>query len=136
MIKPLIQSFLMNLAALWTADFFLSGFDLGDRWNVFIIAALVLILVNFIVKPALNLISLPINILTLGIFTWIINVLLVYIVVLLVDGIRLTAGVLLLDRLGIIALTLPNIDLSKFMTLVVATFIISFINWLLRKLVF
>ena len=136
MIKPVIQSFLINLSALWVADYFLSGFDLGYRWNTFIIAALVLILVNFVVRPILNLISFPINVLTLGVFTWIINVLLIYIVVLLVDGIRLTAGVLLLDRLGIIALTLPNIDLGKFMTLVVATFIISFTNWLLRKLVF
>lgn len=136
MLKTILQSFLINLAGLWVADYFLTGFDLTNNYRVFIVAAIVLILVNFIVKPILNIISFPINLITLGIFTWIINIFLIYLVVLLVDGIRLARGVLLLDNLGIIALTLPNIELSKLMTLVVATFIISCVNWLLRKLVF
>jgi|SRR3989344_1516635 len=136
MIKSAVQAFLINLGALWVADYFLSGFNLDNNFNVYAVAAIVLILVNFIVKPLLNLISFPINLITLGFFTWIINIVLIYIVVLLVDGIKLSAGVLLLSRLGVIALTLPNIDLSKIMTLVVATFMISFVNWLLRKLVF
>lgn len=136
MIKMAIQAFLINLAALWVADYFLTGFDLGGNLNVFLIAALVLILVNFVVKPILGVISFPINLITLGFFTWVINIVLMYVVVLLVDGIKLTPGVLLLDRLGVIALTLPNIQLSELLTLVVATFMISLVNWLLRKLVF
>jgi putative membrane protein len=136
MIKSVIQAFLVNLASLWVADYFLTGFDIRSELKVYAIAAVVLILVNFIVRPILNIISFPINLVTLGLFSWLLNIALIYIVVLLVDGIRLAEGILQLDRLGIIALTLPNIDLTRFFTLVVATFIIGFVNWLLRKLVF
>ncbi len=122
--------------ALWVADYFLSGFNLDNTIKVFSIAAAVLILVNFAVKPLLQLISFPINLITLGLFSWLVNVALIYIVVLLVDGIKLSSGVLLLDKFGPLSITLPNIQLGEFVTLIVATFIIGLVNWLLRKLIF
>lgn len=136
MIKPIIQAFLVNAMALWVADYFLTGFNIDNNVKVFSIAAGVLIVVNFAVRPLLELISFPINLITLGLFSWIINVALIYIVVLLVDGIKLSTGVLLLDKFGPLSITLPNIQLGEFLTLIVATFIIGLVNWVLRKLIF
>lgn len=136
MIKPIIQAFLVNAMALWVADYFLTGFNIDNNVKVFSIAAGVLIVVNFAVRPLLELISFPINLITLGLFSWIINVALIYIVVLLVDGIKLSSGVLLLDKFGPLSITLPNIQLGEFLTLIVATFIIGLVNWVLRKLIF
>ncbi len=54
--------------------------------GVAIIAALIIGLINAFVKPLLVLLTLPINILTLGLFTFIINGLLIILAASIVDG--------------------------------------------------
>jgi len=44
------------------------------------IAALILTLINFIIKPILMVLAIPLNIITLGLFTLIINAFIIYIV--------------------------------------------------------
>jgi putative membrane protein len=44
-----------------------------DNWKILVVAALVLGLLNAFLKPVLVLLTLPVNILTLGIFTLFIN---------------------------------------------------------------
>ena len=57
-----------------------------DTWTALLVAALVLSLVNAFVKPVLMLISLPLILLSFGIFILIINALLFYAVGSLVEG--------------------------------------------------
>ena len=52
----------------------LPGFKVGDFWNAFLVAFVIAIL-NVLVKPALLLLTLPINLLTLGLFTFVISAL-------------------------------------------------------------
>jgi len=59
-------------------------------WPAAVIAAVVLALVNAIVKPIVGLLSLPITILTLGLFSLVVNGLMLYLVAYLVDGVNTT----------------------------------------------
>jgi putative membrane protein len=69
----LILKFLINALALWVAGEIVSGIDLlGDFWEILLVA-LVFGLVNTFIKPVLKLLSFPVIILTLGLFTLIIN---------------------------------------------------------------
>ncbi len=69
----LILKLLINAAALWVAGELVSGIDLdGDFWTILLVA-LVFGLVNTFIKPVLKLLSLPVIILSLGLFTIIIN---------------------------------------------------------------
>jgi putative membrane protein len=64
---------LVNAAALWVADKIVDGIELsGDIWQILLIA-LVFGIVNAILKPILKLLSLPVLIITLGLFAIIIN---------------------------------------------------------------
>lgn len=76
----LINLLLNGLAVYITANL-LTGVKL-DNFGTAIIVAVVLSLVNIFVKPLLILFTLPVNILTLGLFMFVINAL----VILLVDG--------------------------------------------------
>lgn len=51
-----------------------------------IIAAIVLAVLNVLIKPLLILLTLPINILTLGLFTIVINAIIIYLVAAIVPG--------------------------------------------------
>ena len=76
--KHFILRILGNTLALWVASFFVQGFHIGGGIKEYFIAGAVLGLLNMIAKPILKLISMPIIILTLGIFTLVINALMIW----------------------------------------------------------
>ncbi|MFZ0014100.1 MAG: phage holin family protein [Acidimicrobiia bacterium] len=73
------MSFLISLlgtaASLWIAVWLIDGFEFDGAWWQFLIAALIVGLANAIVKPILKLLSLPIVVLTLGLFLFVVNAL-------------------------------------------------------------
>jgi putative membrane protein len=74
---------LLSSLAIFITAYLLPGVELGSFF-VAIVVAIVLGLVNAIIRPLLILLTLPINILTLGLFTLVINGLLVLLVASLV----------------------------------------------------
>lgn len=67
---------LINAAALWVAVQLLDGFNYdldGDSWLGFLVVALLLGVLNALVKPILTLLSLPAVVLTLGLFLLVVN---------------------------------------------------------------
>lgn len=69
---PIILSFLERVLAVIAAAYLLPGITVDGFWNV-VLLALVLGLLNGLVKPLLFIITLPLNILTLGLFNIVIN---------------------------------------------------------------
>ena len=66
-------------------DWLVSGIKLDGFLTAFVAAAVIAI-VNISLKPMLNLITLPINILSLGLFTLVINAILLMFVAYIVTG--------------------------------------------------
>lgn len=65
------------------------GFEITGFYSA-LIAALMLGLVNAIVRPILLLLTLPITVLTLGLFTFVINALMLWLVASIVKGFDIT----------------------------------------------
>lgn len=55
------------------------GFALKQQWEVIVILGIVLGLLNYFLKPILKILSLPLEIITLGLFTIVINMGLIWI---------------------------------------------------------
>jgi putative membrane protein len=66
---------LINAAALWVAVQLVNGIDHRGSWWSLLLVALVFGVLNASVRPLLKLLSLPILILTLGLFIFVINAL-------------------------------------------------------------
>jgi putative membrane protein len=64
-----------NLAALWVASELLDGMTYGDSFGVLLLAAIVFTIVNWIVKPVVAILSIPLIIVTLGVAYFFVNVL-------------------------------------------------------------
>ena len=64
-----------NLAALWVASELLDGMTYGDSFGVLLVAAVVFTVVNWIVKPVVAILSIPLIIVTLGVAYFFVNVL-------------------------------------------------------------
>jgi len=78
-----------------------------------LIVALLLGVVNLIVKPILIILTLPLNILTLGLFTFVINGFLLWFIATFVDG----------------------FSVDTFWTAILAALIVSFFKWLVDHIV-
>jgi len=78
-LKSFLQSWLINTLAVLVATQIVKGIHY-DGWDGLLAATLVLGILNAILRPLLLLLSLPLVILTLGLFTLVINAVLLYLV--------------------------------------------------------
>jgi putative membrane protein len=74
----LLVRWVSNVVALYVAAWLLSGVSYGDSWWTLLIAAAVFTVINAWVKPVVAVLSIPFIVVTLGIFYFLINVLMLY----------------------------------------------------------
>lgn len=80
LIRLVVNTLVVLLAAHWIPGIHVTGFSAA------FFAALILGIINLVIRPLLLLLTLPINILTLGLFTLVINALLFWLTGALIDG--------------------------------------------------
>ncbi|MCX7872077.1 MAG: phage holin family protein [Verrucomicrobiae bacterium] len=83
--KNFITRWLISIAAVLVAEHTVSGITY-KTWTDLVIATLILGILNYFIKPILMLFSLPLLVLTLGLFTLIINAILLLSVSYIVKG--------------------------------------------------
>lgn len=76
---------LLNAVAVVLTAYLLPGVDVTDYWTALIVA-IVLVVANVVVKPVLVILTIPITIVTLGLFLLVINALIILMADYLVDG--------------------------------------------------
>lgn len=81
----ILLRWLINALALLIVANIVPGFTIASLY-VALVAAVILGLLNAVVKPILIILTLPINILTLGLFTFVINGLVIYLASTIVKG--------------------------------------------------
>ena len=69
----LLWRLLINAAALWAAVQVVSGISFTGDWRLLFVVAIVFGTLNVLVRPILKLLTLPFLILTLGLFTFVLN---------------------------------------------------------------
>ncbi|MEI6533203.1 MAG: phage holin family protein [Candidatus Roizmanbacteria bacterium] len=82
----IIVKLLVNTIAVIVASYLLQGMVRVDSFMSALIVAVSLGVVNMIIKPIISVITFPLTILTLGLFTFVINALMVLLVDWLVPG--------------------------------------------------
>jgi len=81
----LVANLLVNGFAVFLADYFLEGVYIKD-FKTAVIVAFVLGILNTFLKPILELLAFPLNLLTLGLFRFLINGFIVFLVTFFVSG--------------------------------------------------
>ena len=103
---------LINAAALWVADVLFDSMHISGFWSYFL-AALVLGIANWIIKPILTILTFPLIIITLGLFLLVINI----------------AMVALAEWIA------PNFSIDGFWTYVGVVAILWLVNWVAYTLI-
>ena len=107
----LVITWIINAVALLALPYLLQSVQIAN-FGTALIAALVLGLVNTLIRPLLVLLTLPVTVLTLGLFIFVINGVMFWAVAHLVDGFRV----------------------SSFGAAIVAALVYSVVSWALSSL--
>lgn len=101
----------VNVFALLIVEYLVPGFRLTNLWTA-VVAAVAIGIANTFIKPILQLIALPVSILTFGIAAFLINVFLLW---------------------GTSKLV-PGFEIAGFTTAALASVVLSLVSWFLHKL--
>ncbi len=74
----IVSRLLINAAALWAATRLVPGISFDGDWRLLFGVALVFGVINVSVRPILELLTLPLLIVTLGLFTFVLNALMLW----------------------------------------------------------
>ncbi|MEK7611376.1 MAG: phage holin family protein [Patescibacteria group bacterium] len=131
--KSILRSILINSSAIFTTSKILTGLNYGQNISTLFFAGIALTLVNLLVKPIIRILTLPINLLTLGIFSWAIDILMIFLVTLIIPGFNIAA--FSFPGLSFQGLIIPAFYVSTFFSFLLSaifiSFIASFLSWLI-----
>ena len=105
----LVVRVLLNAAGIYVAAWLLDGVSYQHSWSVLFIAAAVLALVNALIKPFIIILALPALLLTLGVFSIIIN------------------GFMI----NLVDVLYPAFEVHGFITAILAGIVIGLVNYIL-----
>lgn len=120
--KRLFRSVVYHIFALWLTSTLIPSLSIsGNLWGMFS-AGTALALMMIFLKPLISLLFLPINILTLGLLSWLVNVVVLYVWSVFVPNVSITPWVFPGFNMG--GFALPSVPLSFAWTLVVIAIVI------------
>lgn len=132
--KSLLRNFLINMAALSLTARLIPGFTYNGGIRALLIGSVIFMVINLAVVPLLKVLFLPLNLLTLGIFAWIVNVLAVYFLTVVFPQFQLLPFTF--SGLNLSGIIIPSIDLTVLHVAILSSFLIGlvahFLNWLVK----
>ena len=128
--KTILRHFLINLVSLFIATRLISGLTYSGGVKSLLIGAAVFMLINIILVPLLKILLLSLNLLTLGLFAWVANVLALYALTTIVSDFRLIPY--FFPGANLAGFMIPAMDLSPFWVAVLASLVIGIITHFLQ----
>lgn len=133
--RRVLRFYLINVVSLWATTRILPGLAYMGGLKSLLIGGLAFSLINVLLVPFLKILFLPLNILTLGLFAWLVNVLALYALTTVISDFRL----LPFDFPGFSynGINIPPYHLTPFWVAVLASFLIGlithFLQWLTHR---
>lgn len=130
--KTLLRYFLINLTSLWVTTKIIPGLIYTGGIKSLLVGAAAFMVINMILVPLLKILLLPLNLLTLGLFAWITNVLALYALTTIVSDFQLIPYNFPGATIG--GVIIPPLELTTFWVAVVASLLIGLITHFLQWL--
>lgn len=133
--KKIIRTFIIILASIKLAGLVIPTIKLEGGAGTIILASAGLTIFEYLIKPIAKILFLPINILTLGLLRWVIDVIGLYLVTLLVKGFIIQPYQL--PQIQFNGLSIPSLHFSLLITYILASLLINLfvtiLKWIFKK---
>lgn len=133
--KSFLRLTIINTICLFSVSAFFPGLVVSHSLRNLLWAGAIFTLINYLVKPIIKLFLLPINLLTLGLFRWLANVIVLLILTKIVNHVQITSFITpIINQAGFSA---PSFPVNYALSLIISSFLLSFVfnilNWLLSS---
>ncbi|MCL5970778.1 MAG: phage holin family protein [Patescibacteria group bacterium] len=133
--KTLIRNVTINAVALFATSLVLSGLTIEGTFTTFLTAGIIFYILSIILNPILKLITLPLNVATLGFFSFLINAPIFYLLTIIIPQVRISDFTF--QGLTLAGFIIPRIHFNTFFAYIVVSVvfsaIISGIKWTTEK---
>lgn len=130
--KYLLRVFLFHSFSLWFVSQILPALRINGGWQVLLFAGFVLSLLMLLIAPILKILFIPINLLTFGLLSWFINVIVLYLLTFFVSGVEVTAWTF--PGWSFAGFVLPEIAFSSFVSFILVSLAVSMLVNLLHDI--
>ena len=131
--KTLLRNIAIYALILFVLPQLIPGVTIIGGINTILVGSFVLTIFFLILKPILNIISFPANVLTLGVFNMVINALLIYLLTIFVADISISAFTY--HRSVLFGFITPVIGFNTFFAYLYVAFVVTLISSLIKWLI-
>lgn len=129
--KYLVRVLLFNIFGLWLTAQILPTLVIASGWQPLISAGVVLSVLMLIVKPIFKILFIPINFLTFGLASWLINVILLYLLTVFVPEVQVQPWTF--PGFSAVGFVVPSLHLTYQLALIASSLMVTFIVQLLHE---
>lgn len=118
-VRKFLRSLVYSAVALFLTSQIIPGFEIAPGLFNLLIVTLVLTLLNWLVRPLVKLLLLPINLVTLGAFRWLTTIVILYLLTWVIPEVNIFSFPL--HTIPVIGIVLPQIFVGKFIATLLTT---------------
>lgn len=125
-----MRVYFFSIFSLWFASQLIPGFKITGSLPTLFGAAFALFLLTLIVKPVLKILFIPVNLITFGLLSWIVNVIMIYLLTVVVPEVRIMPWVF--PGTSMMGFVIPKLDVTYHASLILSSVLITFVSNLLH----
>lgn len=133
--KSLTRHIFINYLVIYITSLVYPGFSVLPVFKTLLTASVIWLLLNKIIKPIIKLLLLPINLITLNLFSWLVGLITLFLLQIFADGVSINSYNFPGFSYG--GFALPSFFLNIFMSYLLTSILLnslhSSIVWLFRK---
>lgn len=128
--KYLLRLFLFQIIGLWFATQIIPTIVVIGNWQTLVISGFVLGLLMLFIKPILKILFIPINFITFGLLSWLVNVAIIYFLTVIMPQVQIREWTF--PGASFAGFVVPETHLNYMLSLIVSTLLITFITSVLE----
>lgn len=132
--KGIAKNTIFNAMSLYILSQLISGVKITGGFQAVLLSGLILTILNIVIKPIISLFSMPLNMITLGLFSFITNAILLYILTIFVPNISVSSFTF--NGYSFAGFIVPVIKFNTIYAFIVSaavlSLIINFFKWLTK----
>lgn len=132
--RKLLKCFIVSSLSLYLVSLISTGIVFEKGTGTMILAGIALTIASFIIKPVINVLLLPVNLITFNLFRWVGYAITLYIVTLVVPGFKILDFAF--KGYSTYWISIPSFALKGLLAFIFFSFLISlvssFLDWLLK----
>lgn len=133
--KSLLRHIFINYIVIYITSLIYPGFSVSATFKTLLTASIIWLLLNKVVKPIIKLLLLPINLITLNLFSWLVGFFTLFLLQMFADGVHVSSYYF--PGINYSGFSVPPFNINTFLSYITTSILLnslhSTIIWLFRK---